>query len=160
MTRIETLSYIVQPPRILLGYKRPKKKFGGKWNGWGGGVKDGESIFEANAREVYDEGNRIRLIDPIKKGIILFKFIDDPAEYDHKVHIFTAEDYLGKLKPTEDFLGYAWFHKNALPDPMMPPDKKYLMPPLFNGDYFDGEIHLNKNWGVVFAKINLIEKLA
>jgi 8-oxo-dGTP pyrophosphatase MutT (NUDIX family) len=158
MTRIETLSYIVQPPIILLGYKRPKKKFGGRWNGFGGGVEEGETIRQTDKREVMDETG-IKLIRPVERGIILFKFVDDPNEYDHEVHIFTAENYSGILKPTEDFLCYAWFHKDALPDPMMPADKKYVIPPIFNGDYFNGEIHFNKNWEVVFAEVNPVKRL-
>ncbi len=158
MVRIETLSFVIQPPRILLGYKRSKKKFGGKWNGWGGGVKNGETVSQANAREVNEEGNNIKLVNPIEKGVVLFKFIDDPEEYDHEVHILTAQNYLGQLKPTKDFLGYAWFHKDTLPDQMMPADKKYLMPPIFKEGNFDGEIHFDKNWKVVFAKINSVRK--
>ena len=47
--RILTLLFVREGDRILLGYK--KNGFGkGKWNGFGGKVKDGETIEEAAIR--------------------------------------------------------------------------------------------------------------
>ena len=40
---------------VLLGFKRPEVKFGGKWNGFGGKVTEGESIEEAAKRELLEE---------------------------------------------------------------------------------------------------------
>ena len=54
MKKILTLCVIYQHPRVLLGMK--KRGFGkGRWNGFGGKVKEGETIEEATKRETLEE---------------------------------------------------------------------------------------------------------
>ena len=68
--KIFTLCIIHQHPKVLLGMK--KRGFGaGRWNGFGGKVKDGESIKEAAKREVVEEvGLKVKELE--KMGIINF----------------------------------------------------------------------------------------
>ena len=54
MKKILTLCFIYQHPKVLLGMK--KRGFGaGRWNGFGGKVRDGETIEEATKREMKEE---------------------------------------------------------------------------------------------------------
>ena len=155
MKRIETLSIVHCPPKILLGLKHSRKKFGNKWNGWGGGVEEGETIEGAREREELDEGG-ITLINSIKCGIILFKFIPDE---EHEVHIFKANGYKGELKPSNDFVKYDWFHEREIPfDDMMPADR-YWLPYLIKGVPFKGVVYFDNNFQVISHKINEVYNL-
>ena len=54
MRKILTLCLVYQPPKILLGMK--KRGFGvGRWNGFGGKVKDGETVKQTVKREMEEE---------------------------------------------------------------------------------------------------------
>ncbi|MCF7910062.1 NUDIX domain-containing protein [Candidatus Pacearchaeota archaeon] len=152
MKQVETLLIISQNPQVLLGLKNPEKKFGGKWNGWGGKVELGESIEEGLLREIEEESG-VKIKKPEKFGEILFKF-EIEEEPDHEVHIFRAENYNGELKPSDDFLKYDWFHFEKLPDEMMPADKKWI-PFLVQGKKFKGEIYFDKK--MQNPKINIYE---
>ena len=156
MTRLETLSIVHQSPRILLGLKNQKKKFGGKWNGWGGGVEPREKIEETIRRENFDEGG-ITLKNPIKLGIILFKFLTN--EQDHEVHIYKAEGYKGTLKASDDFVGYAWFHENNLPVKNMMPADRYWLPYFVQGKIFRGNVCFGNKFNVTSYKINKVSSL-
>lgn len=156
MTRIETLSIVHQPPRILLGLKNKKKKFGGKFNGWGGGVKPGETIEEAVRRENFGEGG-ITIKNPIKLGIILFKFMTD--EHDHEVHIYRTEGYEGTLKASNDFVGYSWFHENHLPIKNMMPADRYWLPFFVKDKMFKGNVCFDDKFNVLYHKIIEVERL-
>ena len=94
MERVESLVFIHQPPWILLGFKKHKKKFGGLWNGFGGGIESGDqNIKDCAIRETIAETG----ITPVglkEKGIILFKF--KGKEQNHKVYFISASNYKGK----------------------------------------------------------------
>ena len=92
-------------------------------------------------KETYDEVG-IKLIEPVKRGIVIFKFMMN-HEPDHIVHIYRADGYEGFLDSSKDFVGYAWFHENNLPKPMMPADK-YWMPHFFSRNEFAGDIWYDK----------------
>jgi 8-oxo-dGTP pyrophosphatase MutT (NUDIX family) len=140
--REETLLIVYRKERILLGYKNPGKKFGGKWNGWGGDVKPGETPEQSILREVAEETNgKIQVETPEKVGEILFSFETD--EQDHRVHIFVASNYTGDLEPTEDFTEYREFPKDNLPEEMMPADRHW-MPYLTQGKLFQGKVFFDR----------------
>ncbi len=156
MTRIETVLIVHKPPKILLGLKNPKKKFGGKWNGFGGGLKEKESLEDCAIRETLVETG-IKVKDLKKMGEILFKFETD--EHDHYVYFFKARRYEGTLDKSKDFEEYDWFHVDDLEkiyDQMMPADR-YWLPYFVQDKMFKGEVHFNTEFGVAFHKINEIE---
>ena len=72
MKKIQTLCVIHQHPKILLGMK--KRGFGaGRWNGFGGKVKDGEEIEDALIREIWEEAGIV--VSKIEHfGILNFEF--------------------------------------------------------------------------------------
>ncbi len=140
MTRIETLAIIHQPPKILLGLK--KKKFGkGKWNGFGGGLNNGETLLECVIRETKEEANII-IINPRLMGRILFKFLAE-KEQDHLVYFFKVKEYYGTPKETNEMKA-EWFNENQIPYNQMWPDDKYWLPFLLRNNKFIGEFNFRE----------------
>lgn len=100
-----TLCLIQNGSHILLGYKKrgPGK---GKWNGFGGKVKAGETIEDACCREVKEEIG-VDVKELTKVGLLEFMFQNDPVKYE--CHVFRASDYEGE--PTEsDEMKPKWFN--------------------------------------------------
>lgn len=156
--RIETVLIVNKDSKILLGLKHPKKKFGGRWNGFGGGLKDGESLEECAIRETEKETG-ITPKNLEKLGIILFKFKTD--EQDHEVHFYRAGDYNGILRPTEGFTEYREFSPEELKtiyDDMMSADRHWL--PLFvKNEMFGGEAVFDEELNVIYHNINPVDNL-
>jgi len=158
MTRVETVLIVYRKPKILLGFKDPNKKFGGRWNGFGGGVENGESLEECAIRETEQETG-IRPKNPTRVGEILFKFETD--EQDHEVHIFKAEEYEGVLNTTKDFIEYREFTPEELTkmyDKMMPADR-YWLPLFVQEQNFVGEVVFNSKFQVASYNIRRIKNL-
>ena len=131
--RRETVSIIYQHPRILLGMK--KQKFGkGMYNGFGGGIENGETEIDSVVRETYEEAG-ITIINPKKMGKILFEFETD--EQNHLVYFFRVEEYLGAQKESNEMLP-KWFNVDEIPYNQMWSDDVYWLPLLLDGKKFEG----------------------
>lgn len=138
--KVLTLCLIVKDGKILLGMK--KRGFGsGKWNGFGGKLKEGESISEAAKREVKEEsGLEVKNIE--ERGVINFYFQQENNNI-HNVHIFICNDFKGEVKETEE-MKPEWFDVNNLPtDKMWPADITWL-PIFLQNKKFSGEILFDK----------------
>ena len=135
MIKIETLVVVYQPPRVLLAMK--KVRFGkGKYNGFGGGCKDGESLEQCAIREFAEETGGAKLIDPRLLGKIKFTFLgsDEP---DHLVHFYRAPGFEGTLRETEE-MKPEWFEEKEIPYEKMWLDDRYWLPILLAGKSFEG----------------------
>ena len=154
MTRVETLVLIHKSPKILLAMK--KRKFGkGHYNGFGGGVEDGESIIDCAIRETQEESGII-VSNLIYVGKILFKFLNSD-EQDHEVHFYRATNYEGEPTETEE-MKPVWFEQENLPYDEMWADDKYWMPLFLEGKKFTGEFHFSgKN--IAFQRLNEVEQI-
>jgi 8-oxo-dGTP diphosphatase/2-hydroxy-dATP diphosphatase len=136
--RILTLCIIHKDSKILLGMK--KRGFGaGFWNGFGGKVKEGESIEEAAKRETKEEIGVIPL-DLKKMGILKFQFKGEPEILE--VHVFSCSNFEGEIKETEE-MAPRWFKIEEIPFDQMWPDDKYWLPLLLKGKNFEGEFHFD-----------------
>ena len=161
MKRIETILIIYQPPKILLGFKNPKKKFGGKWNGFGGGLEEGQSLEECAIKETFDETG-LFVKDLKKRGIIMFYFENGE---EHEVHFYITNNYKGKPDTSKDFVKYKFFHEEEMSkvyDNMMPADR-YWIPFLISGKLFTGEVYFTKKSGKLEVKnhnINAVRNLS
>src|SRR3989344_4771308 len=120
MKKISTLCIIREQQKVLLGMK--KRGFGeGRWNGFGGKVKEGEDIEGAAKREVLEEAG-IEAGGMTKRGGINFE--GEPAESD-------------EMRPK-------WFSASEIPFDKMWPDDRYWMPLFLAGKKFQGRFLFDK----------------
>jgi len=132
-----TLALIEKENKILLGMK--KRGFGvGRWNGFGGKVKEGEKIEEAVKRELKEEvGILAKRIE--WKGVLNFVFDQNPEEI-LEVHLFKVLKFEGKPRESEE-MKPKWFRKEEIPFDKMWPDDKYWLPIFLNGKKIEGKFH-------------------
>jgi 8-oxo-dGTP diphosphatase/2-hydroxy-dATP diphosphatase len=134
--RILTLCIIHKDSKILLGMK--KRGFGaGFWNGFGGKVKEGESIEEAAKRETKEEIGVVPL-DLKKMGILKFQFKGEPEILE--VHVFSCSNFEGEIQESEE-MAPKWFKIEQIPLDQMWPDDKYWLPLLLEGKNFRGKFY-------------------
>jgi 8-oxo-dGTP pyrophosphatase MutT (NUDIX family) len=132
--RDSTLIFLVKGGNVLLGMK--KRGFGvGKWNGYGGKLKYGESIEEAAIRELWEEccinAKKIK-----KMGELTFMFPLKP-EFNQTVHVFVSSEFDGT--PTEtDEMKPEWFEARNLPFTEMWQDDPHWLPKVLSGERVRG----------------------
>jgi len=131
---LQTLCIVYQHPKILLGMK--KKGFGeGRWNGFGGKVKEGESVEEAAIREVKEEcGIDVSDIELI--GILDFQFQNNLEEI-IQVYIFSTHRFDGEPQESEE-MKPKWFYIDEIPFHQMWSDDLYWFPLFLQGKKFKG----------------------
>ncbi len=131
--RTEVITIIHQPPKVLLGMK--KIRFGrGKYNGFGGGLREGETLEACAIRETLEESS-LNIINPRKMGEILFQFED--GEQDHLVHFFKAEEFSG-IPAESNEMKPEWFDVKNIPYEKMWEDDRHWLPLLLKDEKFEG----------------------
>lgn len=132
-----TLALYQEDERILLAMK--KRGFGaGRWNGFGGKLKEGDSGLEDCVRRETNEEGKITITDLEKVGILDFIFEDKPGEV-LEVHYFRILKYSGVPKETEE-MRPEWFGLDSIPYDRMWPDDRYWMPLFLEGKKFQGKV--------------------
>jgi 8-oxo-dGTP pyrophosphatase MutT (NUDIX family) len=131
---VTTLCLLVRgnPPReVLLGFK--KVGFGaGKLTGFGGKVKEQETIARAAVRELEEEtGIRVREEDLQPAGELTFLFPANPS-WSQTVHVFVAEKWDGIPRESEEMTPI-WFPANDPPFEQMWQDGRHWLPPILAG---------------------------
>lgn len=99
--KLATLCYVFNNNKVLMinRNKRKNDMHLGKWNGLGGKFEPGETPEECVIREVYEESGLL-IKNPELKGFLTFPAFDD--EEDWYVFVFTAREFSGKLKESEE----------------------------------------------------------
>lgn len=99
--KLATLCYVFNGNKVLMinRNKRANDMHLGKWNGLGGKFNQGETPEECVIREVYEESGLI-IKNPKLKGFLTFPAFDD--EEDWYVFVFTATEFTGNLKESEE----------------------------------------------------------
>lgn len=134
MKKVLTLCIAYENKKILLGMK--KRGFGvGRWNGFGGKVEEGETIFESAKRECEEEAG-IKVLEMEEKGIIDFEFQNDPKILE--VHIFEIIKFDGFPEESEE-MEPRWFYLDEIPFKQMWPDDVHWMPLFLSGKKFKGK---------------------
>jgi 8-oxo-dGTP pyrophosphatase MutT (NUDIX family) len=112
--------------RVLLGKK--KTRFGaGYWNGFGGGVEEGESIEESACRETEEECGLSVSPQDLKKVAHINFIFESKGEYDHDVHVFVTNKHSGTPIETDEMGPFEWHDTNNLPlDEMWPSDVHWV----------------------------------
>ena len=140
-----TLCLLHKDNQLLLGMK--KRGFGqGRWNGFGGKVKDGESVEETALREMEEESG-LKVLALEKRGVLDFEF--EGQEEIFEVHIFAAVDFEGELQETEE-MKPQWFDFREIPFAEMWPDDIHWLPLFLAGKNFSGHF--------LFRDINTVIK--
>jgi 8-oxo-dGTP pyrophosphatase MutT (NUDIX family) len=152
-----TLIYLYRPEekQILLAMK--KRRFGeGKWNGVGGKLEPGESIYDGAMREAREEIEiEIEEGDLRKMAELEFSFQDN-EEWDQRVSVFLVEKWHGDPAETEE-MKPEWHSIDNLPKAMWVTDK-YWLPRILHGEKLHGEIILTKTGDeFIDMKIDVIE---
>ncbi len=133
-----TLCIIYDPPRILLGMK--KRGFGaGRWNGFGGKLKEGETIESAAKREIFEETG-ITAHDIEKRGVIEFEFSPQSGQKNAgilEVHVFQVRGFTGTPEESEE-MKPQWFSVDEIPYDTMWPDDIHWLPLFLAGKRFKG----------------------
>jgi len=137
---------------IWLGMK--KKGFGaGRWNGFGGKVKEGETIEEATRREMEEE-TEFRVTHLEKAGVILFQNGDAPMLIE--MHIFRTSDFPEALAESDE-MAPRKFKSADLPFDEMWEDDRYWVPYFLSGKQFEGEFTFDNNDHVIEANVREVE---
>ena len=141
-----TLCVIYDGSRVLLGMK--KRGFGeGRWNGYGGKVKEGETIEQALYREIREELG-VNTTGIRKRGVINFSFEDKP-DLLPEVHLFSSDGLDGKPIETEE-MRHQWFSHSEIPYDQMWPADKYWIPLILKGKNVTGSVRF-KNMDTVLS---------
>lgn len=149
--KILTLCVIHQNSRVLLGMK--KRGFGqGRWNGFGGKVKEGESVIEAAKRELAEEvGISLEHLEPL--GVLDFTWDKKPEILE--VHIFKGLDFEGEPKESEE-MKPQWFAISEIPFEQMWQDDKYWFPLFLEGKKFKGKFIFDDNDNILEKELSEI----
>jgi 8-oxo-dGTP diphosphatase/2-hydroxy-dATP diphosphatase len=136
---VQTLCIVYKHPKILLGMK--KRGFGkGRWNGFGGKIKDGEDIKEAAIRELKEEAG-LDVMEMEKVGLINFEFVESGELIE--VPFFWVKDWNGNPRESDE-MKPEWFHIDEIPYELMWPDDKHWMPLFLEGKKFRGRFTFDK----------------
>ena len=146
--KIMTLCIPQKEGEVWLGMK--KRGFGaGRWNGFGGKVKPGETIEQATIREMEEEtGFRVTNLTPA--GLLLFQNGDSPELIE--MHVFRTTDFPDSLSESEEMRPQR-FNDSDIPFAQMWEDDPYWMPYFLTGTQFDGEFTFDNNDHIVEAQI-------
>ena len=140
----KTLCYPLnlEEEKIYLGTK--KVRFGkGKINGFGGGLKERETIIATAVRELEEESGFKGLEkNLIKYGEIEFYFPESKAkEWNQKVHIYLVDYKLLEGEPTgSDEISCEQYDLNYLPYDKMWDGDKYWLPQILAGKKVKGKL--------------------
>lgn len=135
MKKILTLGLVVRDNEVLLGMK--KRGFGaGRWNGFGGKIKEGEETIEQGmSRELLEESS-VKALNMQKVGILDFSFENDPKILE--VHVFKINEFKGEPIESEE-MKPQWFSLDQIPFEQMWSDDIYWFPFLLSHKFFKGE---------------------
>ena len=150
--RVMTLCLTLRGDEVLLGMK--KRGFGeGRWNGFGGKVKEGEDIFDGARREMLEEsGLIVKKIE--ERGHIDFHFMDSGKLME--VHMFEVLEYEGEPVETEE-MRPQWFKTDSIPFESMWADDPLWFPLFLKGQRFKGRIIFKDNNEIIKSELDVID---
>lgn len=143
MIKVQTVCWIVNNKRILLGSKKRGLK-AGCWNGFGGKLEEGETALECITRETREEAG-INLNDAEELGI--GKFHNYELDYIIEVHFYKCTKFSGKPVSTEE-MEPKWFTLDEIPYDNMWPSDQYILPIFLKDQKFSCEFWFNRDGSI------------
>jgi 8-oxo-dGTP pyrophosphatase MutT (NUDIX family) len=115
-----------------------KRGFGaGKWNGFGGKVKEGEDVKTAMIREINEESGVVVLLKDLKEvGTLEFRFQGN-SDWNQTCHVFTTTIWKGEPSESKE-MRPQWHSINKLPFESMWSDDPHWLPLVLEGNAIDG----------------------
>ena len=149
-----TICFPLRGSRVLLGMK--KRGFGeGKWNGFGGKLKDGETPLQAAVREINEESALI--VQPKDLEEVAFITFFEDGEPIFQNTIFLLRDWQGMERESEE-MRPQWFELKQVPyDQMWAADREWLSLALA-GKKFNGTVYFKKGMNE-FEKFEYTERI-
>lgn len=128
-----------------------KRGFGqGRWNGFGGKVKEGEEVVEAAKRELAEEVGI--LVDDLKLlGILDFSWDKKPEVLE--VHVFKGIDFTDEPRESEE-MKPQWFNVGEIPFGQMWQDDKYWFPLFLEDKKFRGKFLFDDSDNIITYSLN------
>jgi len=126
-----------------------------RWNGFGGKVKEGESLLDAMKREVKEEAG-ISVRHAEEMGILDFSF-ENRSEV-LEVHVFKATSFEDEPVETEE-MRPQWFEISDIPFRDMWPDDVYWFPHFLKGRKFRGMFHFDESDGIMKRNLTIVDSL-
>lgn len=151
---IQNLGLIRKGDKILLA-KKKKDSEAGYWNGYGGIIKEGETVEEALIREIREKAGVLALLNQ-KRGILNIELND--SDEDIEMHIFEVLDFEGEPSESEEMLP-KWFHYSEIPYEGMSPNDLHWLAFFLNGKDFRGRFVLGPNYELLEKEILEVENL-
>lgn len=153
----QTLCIIHQHPKVLLGMK--KRGYGaGRWNGFGGKLKDGETVMEAAVREMEEECSISMDINDLElAGMLDFRFQKSPKEI-FQVHVFRVTNFSGEPQESEE-MKPQWFSVDEIPFGSMWSDDPFWLPLLLEGKKFKGSFLFDDNDEILEKELEEVSEL-
>jgi 8-oxo-dGTP diphosphatase/2-hydroxy-dATP diphosphatase len=149
------VTYLTSEDKVCLGLK----KFGyskGKWNGFGGKIKPGETPEQAAAREVLEESEAVIQISDLKKVAI---FYYHEPQGDWNVTVFLCNKFDGTPQESKE-MRPEWFETDSLPLNDMWENDSLWLNKLFSGNkLLKGEFWHDKNGKVIKYELNEVSSL-
>ena len=133
-----SLVLLVRPGQLLLAMK--KRGFGaGYWNGPGGKLLPGETVYEAAVRETMEEVG-VEVSDLTEVARLTFYFDDDPTDPIQNIHttVYLGKTWTGEPEESEEMMPQ-WFHLADIPYNAMWADDRYWLPHVLDGAYVEAE---------------------
>jgi len=141
-----TLCFLTKPGQILLAQK--KRGFGKDWwNGYGGKVKEEETITESLIREVAEEA-AVTVSEPdLQKVAIIDFYFKDKIEWNQQCHVFLANAWQGEPQESEE-MRPQWFAQDQIPFSAMWPTDYLWLPRILAGETLQGEVYFQDGSGI------------
>jgi len=137
-----TICFLVKDGKILLAEKADKIGKG-CWNGYGGGIENGETPEQSAVRELEEEAGVIADRGSMEKVAIVdfHNTKSDGKSFVCRCHVYLIKKWSGEPRETIEMLRPTWFDVNSLPfEKMMPADKIWL-PRILAGEKITAEAH-------------------
>ncbi|MDP2930749.1 MAG: 8-oxo-dGTP diphosphatase [bacterium] len=158
--KLATLCFLVKEKEgrisdICLGLK--KRGFGiNRWNGFGGKVKEEETIEQAMERETEEESS-VDIKNFYKVAVIRFFFPFQP-DWGQEVHVYFCKDWVGEVKESEE-MSPKWFPVSEIPYDSMWRDDTYWLPKVLSGKLLKASFVFDKDEKVEKQEMEEIELL-